>query len=342
MKHPRMLLILFLVLACTGTAYAQDETEDAAPAKPSTHFKPAILFEGDKKGDKAFVEMALKGAALAKTELHINYDEYTLAAADDREQTIRRIALSGATHIIAVGFENVVPVLRLAEAYPNIKFTVIDGMVPPVYPNVRSIVFKDNEGGFLVGMLAAMQTHTGTLGFVGGMDVPLIRNFALGYESGARLVRPDIKVIRGMIGTTRTAWQNPQRAETLAEEEIAQGADVIFACAGGSSLGVLKAAHAKGKLAIGIDANQDSIYPGTVLTSLLKRVDKAVYETLKAGNENRWEAGIRYMGVADGALDYTVDVNNQKLVTKDMVDKVENAKDMIIRGSLIVPSYSPQ
>jgi basic membrane protein A len=333
-RLPRFLLWLFLLPPFAAIA---------APAQPAARpsYRPAILFEGAAHSDKSFVDMAERGAAYAHDTLHIDYAEYHLGPHDDREAVLRKMADSGATHIIAVGFENVVPVLKLAESYPDVRFIVIDGMVPPVYPNVRSIVFRDNEGGFLVGMLAALKSTTDTVGFIGGMDVPLIRNFAIGYEAGARYVKPSIRILRNMIGTTRSAWDDPGRAQTLAEDQIEQGADVIFACAGGSSLGVLKAARDKGKLAIGIDENQDGLYPGFVLTSLLKRVDRVIYTTLKDGAENRWEPGVRYMGIAEGALDYTVDTYNRTLITRAMVDKVENAKDLIMRGTLKVPAYAP-
>ncbi len=303
---------------------------------------PAILFEVNvQKTDKAFTEMAMKGAALANSERGIRYKEFLLRAGDDREATLRKMAESGSEHVIAVGFENVLPVIKLAEQFPHTNFTVIDGMVPPLYPNVRSVVFRDNEGGFLAGMLAAMASKSGVIGFVGGMDAPMIRNFAFGYEQGARHVNRDVKVLRAMIGNTREAWNNPARASALTEEQMQQGADVIFGCAGGSTTGVLLAANRNNKLAIGIDSNQNNLFPGSVLTSLIKRVDKAVYDTLKADQENSWEPGTRYMGLSEGALDYAVDMYNKNLITKEMVDRVEIAKDMIIRGAMEVESYSP-
>jgi basic membrane protein A len=332
---------LFWVLLAAPLNAAAQEILQMPTAMHSPGYRPAILFESDKRPDKGFIDLAERGAYHARSDLHIDITEYHMKENDDRDAIIKKIADEGATHIIAVGFENVVPVLKLAESYPDIRFIVIDGMVPPVYPNVRSIVFRDNEGGFLVGMLAAMKTTTGTIGFVGGMDVPLIRNFALGYEAGAHYVRPDIKILRNMIGTSRDAWSSPEQAMALAEGQIAQGADVIFGCAGGSTLGVLKAAHDKGKLAIGIDENQNGIYPGFVLTSLLKRVDKAIYDALRDGAENHWESGIRYMGINEGALDYAVDNYNRRLITREMVEKVENAKDLIMRGTLKVPQYTP-
>jgi basic membrane protein A len=344
----------FLLLACaflSSVSIAQDKAAELLKDMPATATQDsikkesvgvAIIFEVNvQKSDKSFTEMAMKGANQAQTERGIKYQEFQLTEADDREAMLKQAADSGANFIIAVGFENVAPVMKLAEQYPQVKFTVIDGMVPPLFSNVRSVVFKDQEGGFLAGMLAAMASKSGVVGFVGGMDVPIIRNFAYGFEQGAKHARPDIKILRNMIGNSRAAWNNPARASAITEEMFRGGADVIFGCAGGSSLGVLLAANKNEKLAIGIDANQNGLYPGSVLTSLIKRVDKAVYDTLRATQDNSWEAGIKYMGISESALDYTVDLYNKKLITKEMVDKVEAAKDMIIRGSLEVQSYSP-
>ena len=337
------------VAAPAGNDPAPAPAGIGAPAEPQTQTeekqtggKSAIVFESImQKADKAFVEMAMKGASQAKTELGTAYEEHYIEDASKREETLKRIAESGVTHIIAVGFENVLPVLKLAEQFPQTNFTVIDGMVPPLFPNVRSVIFRDNEGGFLVGMIAAQASKSGVIGFVGGMDVPLIRNFAYGFEQGAKYARPDIKVIRSMIGNTSAAWNNPARGSALAEEQFSKGVDVVFACAGGSSQGVLLAASKNRKLAIGVDTNQNGMYPGSVLTSLVKRVDKAVFESLKLSRDNNFEAGIKYMGISDAALDYAVDANNKNLITKAMVDKVENAKDLIIRGLLDVQVYSP-
>jgi basic membrane protein A len=341
-------ILLALSLLFSSQAIASDAGtpitfEQQTEAKPVIQVSaPAILFEINvQKTDKAFTEMAMKGAALANSERGIKYKEFLLQSGDDRETTLRKMAESGSKHVIAVGFENVLPVIKIAESFPHTKFTVIDGMVPPLYPNVRSVVFRDNEGGFLAGMLAAMASKSNVIGFVGGMDAPMIRNFAYGYEQGAHYIKSDIKVLRSMIGNTRESWNNPARGSALAEEQFSQGADVVFGCAGGSTTGVLLAAHKNNKLAIGIDSNQNNLFPGSVLTSLVKRVDKAVYDTLKADQENNWEPGTRYMGLSESALDYAVDMNNKSLVTKEMVDKVEIAKDMIIRGAMEVESYSP-
>jgi len=333
-------LLLICAVLWSWPVLAEEALLDAS-ANPKAKY-PAVLFETvGQKTDKSFIEMARRGAEQAKKELGIKFTEYTIEEGEDREKKLQAIADTGTVMIIAVGFENVVPVIHLADHYPGTHFVVIDGLVPPSFSNVQSVLFNDNEGAFLVGMIAAMESKTDIIGFVGGMDVPLIRNFAYGYEQGAQYINKDIKILRSMIGTTREAWNNPERGAELAHAEFEQGADVVFAAAGGSSIGVLRAAHDSGKYAIGIDTNQNMLYPGTVLTSLVKRVDIAVFNTLKASRDNQWQPGTRYLSAADGYLDYAVDSNNRALISKEMIDRIETVKDQILRGLLKVQAYSP-
>ena len=179
-------------------------------------------------------------------------------------------------------------------------------------PNVQSIVFKEHEGSFLVGMAAAMASKTGKIGFVGGMDIPLIRRFALGYEEGAKYVNPKIEIFQNMTGTTPAAWNDPTRGGELARSQFDRGADVVYAAAGATGLGVLQAAKDKGKLAIGVDSNQNHIHPGTILTSMIKRVDLAIYEAFKTAKDGTWKAGVRNLGVAENGVGYSVDDDNDQ------------------------------
>jgi basic membrane protein A len=325
----RLIALLFLLISPFSAALAADD------------FRPVIIYETGEDGDRAFIDMMKKGAQRARSEVGIDYQEARLPQGSDRTAFIKQVAESGVTHIIAVGFQNVVPVLALAEQHPEVKFTVIDGIVPPLFQNVQSIVFKDQEGAFLVGMIAGYLSPTNKIGFIGGMDVPLINNFALGFFQGARYANPDVEMLRDNVGDTPLAWSNPERAKTLAKKQFNNGVGVIFAAAGGSSVGVLEAAEEMGRFAIGVDTNQNGLFPGTVLSSMVKRVDKAVYDTLTNGFSGRWEPGIKYLGIRENALDYAVDVNNKNLVTKQVIDKVEDAKDRIIRGLIVVESYEP-
>jgi basic membrane protein A and related proteins len=330
-------ILLFLVTLLPWEVQGQDAGNVAATSPHA-----AILYEtAVQKTDRAFVEMARRGAEQARKDFGIKFSEYTIGIPENREEKLRSIADTGASMIIAVGFENVAPVIHLADRYPHTHFVVIDGIVPPFFHNVQSLIFKDHEGAFLVGMVAAMKTRSGIIGFVGGMDVPLIRNFAYGYEQGAHYVSRDVKVLHAMIGDTRDAWSNPARGAALAKAQFEDGADVVFAAAGGSSLGVLAAAHDTGHFAIGIDTNQNGLYPGTVLTSLIKRVDLAVYNTLKLSQNSPWSPGTKYLSATEGFLDYAVDNNNRRLISKEMIDRIETTKDLIFRGVLKVEAYTP-
>ena len=284
--------------------------------------------------------MARIGAQRAQSELGVSYKEHRLKDDEDREKIFERYARTGKKLIIGLGFQNVSVISNLANKYPNTNFTIIDGLIPPVFKNVQSYIFRDNEGAFLVGMVAAMHTKTGAIGFIGGMDAPVIRDFAYGYKQGAQYVKPDIKIQRHMIGKTEAAFSNPKVAAKLAQEQINNGADIIFAAAGGSSFGAQKTASTQPHVyAIGVDTNQNSNFPGTMLTSLVKRVDKAVYTAMKQINLNTWQSGVQRLGIREGALDYAVDKYNRKLLKKETVDEVEKAKDFIIRGLVTVDAY---
>jgi len=213
-----------------------------------------------------------------------------------------------------------------------LNFAIIDMVVD--LPNVQSVVFKEQEGSFLVGAMAAMASKTGKLGFVGGMDIPLIRKFQCGYEQGAKYANPKVEVFANMTGTTGAAWNDPARGGELAKAQFAKGADVVFAAAGGTGIGVYQAAKDSQKLAIGVDSNQNHLQPGTMLTSMVKGVDVAVYNVAKAH-----KPGILVLGLKEGGVGYALDANNVKLVSADMKKKVEAAKADIISGKIKVADY---
>ncbi len=320
--------------------------ESNMPVLPGTRAPVvAVLYElAPTETSSGFIEMALSGAHQAYEEMRIPFTDNRISDAAEREPKLRELAEKHYRQIILIGHQFVPTVITLAERYPNIKFTVIDGMVPPLFNNVQSILFKDQEGAFLVGMLAAFASKQKKVGFIGGMDVPIIRNFAVGYEQGVHYVDPAIKIstdMVGMPGDVKSAWSNPKRAEVLARKMYGTGVDVIFAAAGASGNGIMHAAKDMEKLAIGVDSNQNYLYPRTVLTSMVKRVDRAVYETISDAREDRWRPGIKYLGIKEESIDFSVDRNNSSLITQPMLDALENAKDLIIRGSKVVESYQP-
>ena len=293
---------------------------------------PAVVFDMGGKFDKSFNEAAYRGMEMWKKETGSNYLDFEISNESQREQAIRRMAERGATPIIGIGFGQASSIEKVAKEFPKLKFAIIDMVVD--LPNVQSVVFKEQEGSFLVGVMAAQASKTGKVGFVGGMDIPLIRKFQCGYEQGAKYSNPKMEVYSNMTGTTGAAWNDPARGGELAKSQFAKGADVVFAAAGGTGVGVYQAAKDSGKLAIGVDSNQNHVQPGTMLTSMIKRVDVAVYNVLK-----NHKSGLSVLGLKEGGVDYAMDEYNAKLVTADMKSKVEAAKADIVSGKIKVADY---
>jgi basic membrane protein A and related proteins len=303
-----------------------------AAAAPLAAADPAVIFDMGGKFDKSFNEAAYNGAEAWKKETKKPYLEFEISNPTQREQAMRRMAERNADPIVGVGFSMGSPIEKVAKEFPKLKFTIIDFVVD--LPNVESVVFREHEGSFLVGMMAAMASKGGKVGFVGGMDVPLIRKFQCGYEQGVKYANPSAEVLANMTGTTPAAWNDPARGGELAKSQFAKGADVVFAAAGGTGVGVYQAAKDGGKLAIGVDSNQNHLHPGTMLTSMVKRVDVAVAASFK-----QHKAGVTSLGLKEGGVDYALDKDNEKLVTAAMKSKVDAAKADIISGKIKVIDY---
>jgi basic membrane protein A len=309
----------------------------AAPAV-AQDFKPAVIYDLGGKFDKSFNEAAYNGAEMFKKEAGVEYLEFEVTNESQREQSLRKLAQRGATIIVATGFSQAPALKIVAAEFPDVKFTLIDDVVD--LPNVQSLIFKEHEGSFLVGVAAAMASKTGKVGFVGGMDIPLIRKFACGYVQGAKYANPGAQVFENMTGTTGEAWNDPTKGGELARSQFDRGADVVYAAAGGTGLGVYQAAKDSGKLAIGVDSNQNYLHPGTMLTSMLKRVDLAVYNAFKTAQDGTWKAGVQTLGLAEDGVGWALDENNQSLVTDEMKAKVEQAKKDIVAGTIQVHDYT--
>ena len=299
--------------------------------------KPAIVFDIGGKFDKSFNESMFNGSEKFKAETGVAYGEFEIANQAQREQAIRNFADQGYSPIIAAGFAQAAAVEKVAKEYPDLKFAIVDMVVD--LPNVQSIVFKEHEGSYLVGMMAAMASKSGTVSFVGGMDIPLIRKFACGYAQGVKAAKPDAKIIQNMTGDTGAAWNDPVKGGEITKGQMSQGSDVVYAAAGATGLGVLKAATEGGALGIGVDANQNYLYPGKILTSMLKRVDVAVYNVMKSGKDGAFKPGIQALGLAEDGVGYAMDDNNKALVTAEMTAAVEKAKADIISGAVKVHDY---
>ena len=298
---------------------------------------PAIIFDLGGKFDKSFNEAAFQGAQRWADETGGSFREIELQNEAQREQALRRFAEAGSNPIVMAGFAFADALGKVAPDYPDTKFAVIDVNWLSM-PNVRGIGFNEHEGSYLVGMLAAQASKTGTVGFVGGMDIPLIRRFGCGFAQGVKAVNADATIIANMTGTTPAAWNDPVKGSELTKAQISQGADVVFAAAGGTGVGVLQTAADEGILSIGVDSNQNYMHPGKVLTSMLKRVDNAVYEAFSQGDA--LETGNFQMGVANGGVGYALDEFNASLVSADMESAVEAAAAAITAGSLSVHDYT--
>ena len=303
-----------------------------ATASVAALAQPAVIYDMGGKFDKSFNQAAFNGAEKWKKETGKTYLEFEISNPTQREQAMRRMAERGANPIVGIGFSQGSSLEKVAKEFPKLQFAIIDSVVP--LPNVQSIVFKEHEGSFLVGMMAAMASKSGKVGFVGGMDIPLIRKFQCGFEQGAKFANPKAEVVANMTGTTPTAWNDPARGGELAKAQFASRVDVIFAAAGGTGLGVYQAAKDNGKLAIGVDSNQNHIHPGTMLTSMVKRVDVAVSEAFKGV-----KPGTSALGLKEGGVDVAIDEHNAKLVTADMKKRVDTARADIISGKIKVIDF---
>jgi len=300
--------------------------------------EPALIYDLGGKFDKSFNEAAFNGAERFAAETGGSYRDIELQSEAQREQALRRFAEQGFNPVVTTGFSMATPIANVAPDYPDTKFVTIDGFVDPeAHPNVLSVLFSEHQGSYLVGMMAAMASDSGTVGFVGGMDIPLIRRFACGYAQGVLAVDPDAEIIANMTGTTPAAWNDPVRGSELALAQISQGADVIFAAAGGTGLGVLQTAADEDILSIGVDSNQNYLHPGEVLTSMLKRVDNAVFDAMAAGPD--LETGVVVRDLSNRGVGVAVDGFNESIVTYSMLSEVYGAAAAIEAGDLSVHDY---
>ncbi len=299
------------------------------------HADPALMFDLGGKFDKSFNEAAYNGAERWREETGGSYRDIEISSEAQRVQFARRLAEAGANPVVVMGFANAPTLEEVAPDFPDTAFVLIDAVVD--LPNVRSVVFAEEQGSYLVGMLAAMASESGTVSFVGGMEIPLITAFACGFAQGAKAVDPDINVIVNYTGSTPTAWNDPVRGGEIARAQFSQGSDIVFAAAGGTGLGVLQAAEDAGVLSIGVDSNQNHLHPGSVLTSMLKLVDQAVFDAFSDGPD--METGVVTMDLAAGGVGYALDEHNADLISEQMQEAVEAAKAAIIAGDITVHDY---
>jgi basic membrane protein A len=299
--------------------------------------KLGIVYDAGGKFDKSFNQSASEGLARFKKETGINVFEAQASSDTQAEQVLRGLARKKLDLIMSIGFSQTQAVQKVAAEFPAVHFVLVDGNAQG--KNVNSVLFKEQEGSYLVGVAAAMASKTKNIGFVGGMDIPLIRAFECGYAQGAKAIVPKIAVQQNMVGTTAAAWNDPAKGGELARAQFDRGADVVFAVAGGSGLGVLQMAKAKGKLAIGVDSNQNGIQPGAVLTSMVKHVDNVTYEAFMQAKNGQFTPGVTYKGLKEGGVDWALDKDNRAVVPSDMEKRVNAAKADIISGKIKVVDY---
>lgn len=307
----------------------------AALAAGATSAEPALIFDLGGKFDKSFNEAAFTGAQRWVEETGGSYKELEMQSEAQREQALRRLAETGANPIVMTGFAFGDVLNKVAPDYPDTKFSIIDMVVDQ--PNVQSVVFTEEQGSYLAGVMAAHATQTDTVGFIGGMDIPLIHKFECGFAQGFKAAKPEGRVLINYTGTTPAAWNDPVKGGELARAQKSQGADVIYAAAGGTGIGVLQTAADEGILSIGVDSNQNHLHPGQVLTSMVKRVDNAVFDAFTAGTD--LAPGVTVMDLAADGVAVAIDEHNQELVTPEMQAAIDEATAAITSGEIAVHDY---
>ncbi|MEZ5344461.1 MAG: BMP family ABC transporter substrate-binding protein [Pyrinomonadaceae bacterium] len=321
----------------------------AAAVEDEGKIKVGIVFDIGGKNDRSFNAAAWQGVQRAEKELDIVLRDVEPGNPTSIEPAMRAFAEKNFDLIIGVGFAQGPIMQKVAKDYPNIKFAIVDGVIfeddgKTPMKNVASLVFREHEGSYLVGMIAAAKSKTNTLGFIGGMDLPLIHKFATGYEEGAKSVKPEIRIVQNYVGVTDHAWNNPGKGKELALSQIEKGADVIFTAAGNSGLGAFDAVEQAGtdkegnakRYVIGVDSNQNALKPGFVLTSMVKRVDNAVYDVVKEVKNGKFVSGFHVFGLDKNGVAYSLDEYNRNLIPKDVIEKVEESKRKIVAGEIKV------
>lgn len=336
MSRNNLLLIVGVIVVAAVIIFNLDM--EVADKEETVSLKPAVVFDMGGKFDKSFNEGVWNGVKKFTEETGIEVMEFEVTNETQREQAMRRMVDKGATIVLGVGFAQADAISKVAADNPDVQFSIIDvGWLDA--PNLRQYVFKEHEGSFLVGVAAAKASQTGKVGFVGGQDIGLISRFACGYEGGVKSILPNAEVYENMTGSTPAAWNDPARGAELTRSQIDRGADVVYHAAGGTGVGVIQAAADAGKLAIGVDSNQNGLAPGSVLTSMLKRVDVAAYETFMDAKNNAFTSGVQVLGIAEGGVDWALDDNNKSLITADIKSAIKKAKDGILSGDIVVHDF---
>src|SRR3954447_20075618 len=352
MRPRKLLWLLLIAVFCIAGSSC---TQRAEAKREGCKIKVGIVFDIGGKNDRSFNAAAWEGVKRAQQDLDICLYDVEPGNPTSIEPAMRAFAEKNFDLIFGVGFAQGPIMQKVATDYPNIKFAIVDGVIfeadgKTPMKNVASLVFREHEGLYLVGMIAASKSKSGTLGFLGGMDIPLIHKFETGYAEGAHSVNPNIKIIDNYVGVTDGAWNNPGKGKELSLAQIQKGADVIFTAAGNSGLGAFDAVEQYGKndageankFVIGVDSNQNGVKPGFVLTSMVKRVDNAVFDVVKDVRDGKFEGGFHVFGLDKNGVAYAMDENNKTLIPPDVIEKVETAKGKIVNGDIKVTDAMAQ
>ena len=337
MPSRKPLAFVALLLAVAGCS--QPAKQGSTPAAGA--FPVGLVFDIGGRGDKSFNDAAYAGLQKAQQDLGIRFSTLETSEGSDREAQLRQLASGDSKLVFGVGFLFTDDVRALAKEFPDKKFACIDYTVTPndtLPPNLVALKFREEEGSFLVGALAALLSKTGKIGFVGGMEIPLIRKFQAGFVAGAKAANPKVQVMVKYAGTTGAAFKDPTKGKELALAEYHAGADIIFHASGSTGLGVFEAARELKKLAIGVDSDQFDEAPGVVLTSMVKRVDTAVFDTIKETKDGQWRNGVRDFGLAEHGVTWVYDDRNKALIPDAVKARVDSLQALIVAGTLRVPT----
>lgn len=331
-------IIITLVLVFAVTIFSCNSKKDNSEQNNKSKFKVGLVFDVGGRGDKSFNDAAYKGLERAKQDFGIDFEVIDPGDGADRESALRKLASKPDISIVfGVGFIFTEDITKIANDFPNKKFGCIDYSVTTqnkIPDNLIAYEFKEEEGSFLVGVIAALTSKTNTIGFIGGMESSLIRKFEKGYTQGAKFVKPDINVLVAYVGVTGEGFKNPGKAEEISISQYSKGADIIYHASGLSGKGLFKAAKEMNKFAIGVDLDQYDEAPGNVLTSMVKIVDEVIYQTIKEMKDGKFNSGVKSLGLKDKGVGYIYDEKNKSLITEQTKSKVEEISNKIISGDI--------
>ena len=320
-------------------------TKIFSQSPPKIRPRVCLILDKGGKDDKSFNQSAYEGFLKAQKDFALSPESKYVTVREESQsaQFIRTFSLEKCNLIVAIGFNNADMVGKIASQFPNQTYVVVDS--PIQGKNIEAITFQEHEGAFLMGAIAALKTKTQKIGFIGGMEIPLIKRFELGFEAGAKHINPKIKLSQSFVGLTSAAWNNPSKAKELALSMYEQGVDIIFVAAGASSQGVFDAvqeANRKSKTkdyVIGVDSNQNYLAPGMVLTSMEKKVDVEVYAAIQRFVNHKFASGVTAYGFQDGGIEWALDSYNTPLFKPEEIKKINSIKKSLMENKISPPDY---